>query len=335
MRFVLRVQALDGTDDDLRLIDRLVDRFADEVHRVDIPEADLLEASRWYKTARQTRQKVLMTAVARPPRRASPGQGPHVKLFEVESSESVRTADKLAHTPLVILVEDREADGVLLDILVQELGWSELRMLWERAGEVTPRAIELDTAGGVGSIPQRIERAANDARTANRPLRSFVLFDSDQRWPGDNDRVRVEQPMNAIRQTCERHHILYHRWRKRCAENYIPDRVFEVMRDDPEFLSHVGRFNALLRRTRIQRDHFPFSDGLTAAERSEAIQAGLYEESEEEELKLLERRLFRKSPRPLLQLNIERREAFTGEGLRERDGEGELDALLLAIAQEL
>lgn len=256
MKLVLRASALNCDDSVLALIDRIVDRLADEVHRLEMPEADLLEMSRWYQSARPTRQKVLMSAVAGPPRKASSGHGPHVKVVEVDS-ETVRFAEKLAHTPLVILVEDREADGVLLDILVEELGWPELQALWERGWEVTPNAIEIDTAGGIGAIPQRIERAARDADRENRPLRYFVLFDSDARWPGDDNRMRVAQPMAAVRQACDEHNVPHHRWRKRCAENYIPAQVFEAMREDPRHLSHVDRFDALLRRSRIQRDHFP------------------------------------------------------------------------------
>jgi hypothetical protein len=334
VKFVIHATALNSDDSALALIDRLVDRLADEVHRVDIPDADLLEASRWYQNARQTRQKVLMSAVAGPPRKASPMQGPHVKVVEVESPESVRLAEKLAHAPLVVLVEDREADGVLLDMVVEELGWPTLRALWERAREVTPRAIEIDTAGGVSAIPRRVERAASDADGENRPLRHFVLFDSDSRWPGDND-VRVTQPMDAVRRACKEHNVPYHRWRKRCAENYIPDQVFEAAREDPRNLSYVDRFNALLRRSRVQRDYFPVKDGLTAMERSAALRAGLYNAAEEEDLRLLETRLFPRRLRPLLRLSRERRGSFTADGLRERDGEGELDALLRAIAEEL
>jgi len=334
MKFVIHATALNGDDTDFVLIDRLVDRLAEEVHRVDMPEADLLEESRWYQSARRTRQKVLMSAVSGPPRKAAPGQGPHVKVLELANSESIRLAEKLAHTPLVVLVEDREADGVLLDIVVEELGWSALRALWKRAQEVTPRAIEIDTAGGVGGIPHRIERAVQDAEDENRPLRYFVLFDSDSRWPGDKD-VRVTQPMAAVCAACDKYHVPFHRWRKRCAENYIPDQVFESMREDPDHLSHVERFSAFLRRSRTQRDHFPVKDGLKGSERSEAIQAGLYDASEEKDLRLLERSLFPRRPRPLLRLSNERRESFTADGLRARDGEDELDALLHAIAQEL
>ena len=270
--------------------------------------------------------------MAKPPRITKDSRGPHVKTIEVHDDESARLADKLAHTPLVILVEDRESDGVFLDIVVEELGWPELKKLWTNGRKVTPRATEVDTAGGKDAIPRRVERAISDAAEENKPLRLFVLCDNDTRWPGDD---KLAQTVGAVREVCTTHGVPHHVWRKRCAENYIPDQVFEAAREDPRNLSHVNRFNALLRRSRSQRDHFPVKDGLTAAEFSEALQAGLYDATEEEDLRLLETRLFQKRPRPLLHLNNERRASFTANGLRARDGEGELEALLRAIAQEL
>ena len=42
MKFVIHADALNGDDDILALIDRLVDRIADEVHRIDVSAADRL-----------------------------------------------------------------------------------------------------------------------------------------------------------------------------------------------------------------------------------------------------------------------------------------------------
>jgi hypothetical protein len=334
LKFLIHDSVLNDDDSVLRLIDGLIDRLADEVHWVELKDVDLLQESSWYQSARPTRRKVLLGAVARPPRVADTSRGPHVKTVEVFDVESVKQAHRSSNAPLVVLVEDREADGVLLDIIVQELGWPELKVLWTNGKAVTPRAIEIETAGGRDAIPQRVERAVNDAAEEGRPCRLFVLCDSDAKWPNDQSEDRMKR-LAAVREACLNcgvpHHILF----KRNAENYIPDQAFEAIRDDPRTLSNVDRFNAFLRRSPVQRNHFPVKDGLKPAERSAAIKAGLYDASEEEELKLLEERLLRKRPRPILHLNEERRNTFTADGLRARDGEGELDALLCAIAREL
>jgi hypothetical protein len=334
VKFVVYAPALNGDDSVLSLIDRLVDRFAEEVHLVEIPDADLLQDSIWYQKARATRRKLLTSAIGKPLRAGHDGLGPHAKAVEVLDAESARLAERLAHSPLVILVEDREADGVLLDIIVNELGWPELQKLWRNGKTVTPRAAAIETAGGIGAIPQRVERAVSDAAEEMRPQRLFVLCDSDARWPGDQNESLARR-ISAVRKVCAKFNVPYHVLRKRCAENYIPDQVFEAIREDLRNSSDVDRFNALLRRSKEQRDHFPVKDGLSPEERVEAIQAGLYHISEEKDLKLLEDRLFQRRPRALLRLNSERRESFTAVGLRERDGEGELDLLLRKIAREL
>lgn len=334
MRFCVHVAVLNGDDAVLALLDRLVDRLAEGVHRVDVPEADLLQDSRWYGQARSTRRKVLTSALASPPRSQAKHCGPHTKTISLTNLESAKRADKLAHAPLVILVEDREADGVLLDILVAELGWPELLQLWEASKRTTPRAVEIDTAGGKDAIPQRVQRLVQNAHEEERPPRVFVICDCDKRWPGDEEPSRV-RPLLAVQSACASHDVPFHIWQKRSAENYIPDRVFQEAKDDLRNRRKSEHFNALLRRSKSQRDHFPVKDGLNPSERQAAINAGLYSPSEEDDLLLLEERLFPKRPRPLLLLEKERRKSFTAAGLRTRDGHGELDALLQAIAEEL
>lgn len=324
MRFVLSVTALNGDEEVLNLIDRLVDRVADEVHRVEVPDADLLHASRWYECARPTRRKVLTKAVAVPPRRDTSSHGPHAKQIEVRHVDDARVADKLAHAPLTILVEDREADGVLLEILVEELGSPELRLLWAQGQSVTPRAFEIVTAGSIGAMKQRVQRAVADAEREGRPVRLFVLCDSDARWPGDNNHPSGST-VNTLRADCSQRSIALHVFQKRNAENYIPDAVIEAVRDDPQNTGRAHCFDALLRRTPKQRDHFPLKDGLSDDERAEALQAGLYEVDEVPDLDLLRMRLFPKRPRPLKRLNDERRAEFTDPGLSARDGKGEIN----------
>jgi len=288
MRFVLHASALNGNDEVHDLVDRIVDRIADEVHRVEVPEADLLHESSWYQSARQTRRKILTAAVAVPPRKHARTYDPHAKQVDVRNLEEAQVADKLAHTPLIILVEDRESDGTLLEIMVEELGTEEMRKLWAHGQSATPRAIEIDTAGGIGSMPQRIRRAAEDAAGENRPVRLLILCDSDSRWPGDENQQSYAAISN-LRQVCDDLSIPLHVLQKRCAENYIPDDVIEVVRTDQRNIANALRFDALLRRSAVQRDHFPVKEGLSDAERAEAIVAGLYIQAEEPDLNLLKK----------------------------------------------
>ena len=108
MRFVVYSAVLNGKDSVLGHLDRLVDRLADEVHLIDVPEMDQLQASSWYRKARATRKKVLLSAVAKPPR-VGDARGPHAKAMEVRDAAAARVANRLAHAPLMILVEDLQS----------------------------------------------------------------------------------------------------------------------------------------------------------------------------------------------------------------------------------
>lgn len=334
MRFVVDTTALNGSEEVLRLIDRLVDRVADEVHRIEVPSADLLQDSAWYQGARPILRKIVTSAVAVPPKTSTLPRGPHARQIKVFDPDSARVAEKLAHVPLTILVEDREADGVFLELLVEEIGSPELRSLWTRGKDVTPPAIEFENPAGLGAMPQRVERAADDARNQGRPLRCFVLCDSDARWPEDRDHQSY-RPIASLREACRNHSIALHVLQKRSAENYIPDAVFEALRADPDYASKTDRLDAFLRLKPMQRDHFPIKDGLSDVERTAALAAGLYDSGDEAALNLLRERLLPKRPRPFLLLSEERRASFSSDGLRSRDGNGEIDTLLEAIAQEL
>ncbi len=334
MRFVLHQAALNGADDTLARLDRVVDRIADEVHEIEVPDADLLEGSQWYASARQTRRKLVKKAVAAPVRAGGNTSSVHAKTLSVSSAADAELADKLAHTPLILLVEDRESDGVLIEILAEECGTAEFTKFWAASQRCSPKAVEIDTAGGVSAMPARIARAAQDAASEGRPLRMVAVCDSDARWPGDQGHGSVHDLVN-VSNACTAYAVPLHVLKKRCAENYIPDDVVVAARNDPRNASDAHRFDALLRRSPAQRDHFPIKDGLDNTERTAATSAGHYDPSEDADLDLLSTRLFPKRPRPMLRLHGERRAAFTGPGLLARDGNGEIDALLNLIASEV
>jgi hypothetical protein len=327
LRFALAAEVLDADEPSLALLDRLVDRIATEIHDLELREAHLLQESAWYRGARATRQKLVLAALATPPTKESTG-----KRLEITDHEALAVAERLAYSALHVLVEDRESDGELLETLVEELGDPDFRAKWKRASTVTPPGVEIENAGGGGQIPDRVTRHCEDALAAGRPLRLFVIRDRDARWPDD---TRNERDLATLRKICENCGAYLHVLRKRSAENYIPDAVFAACRELPQNERKRPIFEAFLRRSRIQRDYFPVKSGLTPSELKDGMVHGLYDESERADLELLCNRLFPKRPRPLKLLRKEQRPAFTADGLRERDGDGELDELVDALSREL
>lgn len=251
----------------------------------------------------------------------------------VDSSESALAAKKAAYTPLTILVEDRDADGVLIEIIVQKMASNELRSLWDDAFNAVPAGLEFVTSGGVNAMPQRVSRMLVEAGST-KSLRLVVVCDSDTRWPAD-PASQSQASIDELQALCTSSGVSCHVLRKRTAENYIPDDVFVAASKIPENISNKPRFEALLRRAPSQRDHFPVKDGMGDAERDAVLKEKFYLADEVDDLALLKNRLFPKRPRLMLQLHSGYIGAFTAAGLRERDGVGELDNLLNKFSVEL
>lgn len=334
MRFVLYEGALNSEDSHLRLLDRIVDRIADEIHILDVIDADVLQESRWYTSARQTHQKLLMSAVASPVRETNSPRQLHTRTVHIGAAEDIARAEKLAHTPLTVLVENGESDGALLDIFVEKCAEEGFRSLWLNAMASTPRPVVVESAGGVGEFCGRISKLATDASREKRELRLIAVCDSDARWPGDSTNTS-RRDVERVGECCKQHGITHIVLKKRSAENYIPDDVVRAYQANPKIINDRDRFGFFLSLTALQRDHFPVKTGLKADERDAAVNAGLYGEADVERLKPLEEKLFRVSGKLLVALVEGFNTSFTEQGLRARDGKDEIDQILTAIASEL
>ncbi len=332
MNLVITEDVFNADDPTLRILDQITDRVEDGVHRLEIRDADQLKESRFFQDARSTRQKFLLAVASRPPAHRT-SRRTHLSDVVIDSPSAALRAKSVAYTPLTILVEDREADGILLEILVEKQAPRELRELWDAAFKAVPVGLEFVTSGGVNAMPQRVSRMLAEVGSG-RALRLIVVCDSDTRWPGDTG-SSSQTSIDELQALCAGSGITCHVLNKRTAENYIPDEVFVAASRIPANLSNKPRFEAFLRRTSSQRDHFPVKDGMGNEERDLVLDEGFYLAAEEGDLDLLRDRLFPKRPRLMLQLHKEYLGAFTLAGLRDRDGIGEIDALLNIIAVEL
>jgi hypothetical protein len=320
MRFVLHRAALDADDAGLRRLDAIIDRCEAGVHRLESPDADLIEDSHWYQEARSSRRRFAKEALALSPRAHNPGE-PHRHAVAVSSPQDIPRAQRVALTPLTILVENSRSDGAFLGVLIEACGSSELQAIC--AVNEQPPALQIDSAGGLGEIPALVQQHSP---------RLFVVMDSDARWPGDPG----AQPTTGqkARDACKNNQIPHHTWRKRCVENYIPDAVIEALLADRALTSAHARLKTILERTSAQRDHMPMKDHLSTQERRGATRAALYDEARDGAALALYERLA-PLPHELPQLIRERREHFTWDGLLARDGAGEIIQLLAAITEEL
>lgn len=313
-------------------IDALVDRLG--VHDVTVTDFDALPGSRWGQR-NPKRVSDLQDSVAGPPHHG-PAAGPvlHRTVLRVVDAASAEAARKLACNPLVVLLEDEEADGWFLGQVIAHMGGG-LAKLWAWCVAATPAAIDVRSAS-LDLMPVRIRKLKARADDQGRPPRLVVIHDSDRRWPTDKSSQKswdavaeayADQPqvLPTAGGTQEPQCL-----KKRAIENYIPDGVFESIKAATLIQKWRDAVDALLALAPTQRDHFPMKKALKQEERDHSLYDGA------NLAPLLNNDLFPKRPRPMVFLQESGHAgAITARGLRLRDGQGEWDDLLQHIADAL
>jgi hypothetical protein len=185
MTFAVKHAAMNGSETVLNALDALIARAEDDIHELEIADADLLEGSQWYRSCRPDRRKVLersaVTSLYRPPRT----RGPHLRRVEVTDEDTARSARAIAHTPLQVLVENAESDGSLVKFALRAFatpaGWE----LCFGAGAVrTPPALWIESPGGYGELPKLLQTRLKQASERGIEPRIVVITDSDGETPG-------------------------------------------------------------------------------------------------------------------------------------------------------
>ena len=156
----------------IRWLDRIVHKMEDGWHLWDTDrESDIeaIEASTWVRDqGRQGKhvREMLVRSIQRQAWDSAPhGRHVRVTMHPVEQGElTPEDAARLAEEPLVILVENRASDGAFLKRVVAEIDKS-LHGYWNRPGE----PVRLDSVGGMGQMPNEVERRTKDRRYRQRP----------------------------------------------------------------------------------------------------------------------------------------------------------------------
>ena len=158
-------------------------------------------------------------------------------------------ATRLAEEPMVILVENRDSDGAFLKRVVRELD-KPLDRYWSKPGE----PIRLDSVGGVGQMPDEVERRVQ--RVPYRP-RLVAISDSDRKGPGDNASVAAR----SLQRKCEELGVPCWILAKREAENYLPPILLDQRQDAGA--DHARRVEAWGRLDDDQKNFFDMKNGLS------------------------------------------------------------------------
>ncbi|MBI4702333.1 MAG: hypothetical protein HY744_14515 [Deltaproteobacteria bacterium] len=317
-----------------RWVDRILGRVEDGWHIWWLVDAEHLEDTAWWRLARPALQQ-LARAAARAVLRwqddagSAPGGSVHTRTVRVAEGALGPGEWQKAHLCLApepacrfldehlrVLVENREADGAFLAIVIERLGSPELRELVR----LSPPPLTYDSLGGSGQMVDDIDTRVREAKAQSRPARLLVVIDSDARWPGDR-----RAPPSNIKAACDRAAVPCHVLRKRCADNYLPGELLGVVVEATR-----RRFvRAVCALSRELHDHFPLAKGL----------AGVKENTERQRYAALD-----ETTRHALDQGLGRAvksawsthgDGVTAGALEQRDGRGELREITALIASWL
>ena len=258
MRIEIDSSAANDPDAHGRL-DRLLYKIEDGWHVWDTvteSDPDAIEATTWVRDRGSQGEWVRQTLVASIQRDAwtfaRHGRRVRVTAYPNSGDElNPEDAVRVAEEPLVILVENRNSDGVFVRRVVTELDRS-LHRLWQRPGE----PIRFDSLGGTGQMPEEVERRVGGRRY--RP-RLVAIIDSEWKGPGDTDRAVVD----ALRRKCAELNVSCWVLAKRENENYLP-RILLSQQEDVG-ADHVRLVEAWDRLTDDQKNFFDMKNGLPVA----------------------------------------------------------------------
>ena len=251
MLFAIKYNAMNGSESVLYSLDVLMARIEDEIHELEIADADLIESSQWYQSSRPDRRKMLEKSAEASLHRAPRTRGPHRRRIEVNDAGTVEAARAIAHTPLSVLVENSESDGALIKFAVKAFATTAAWELCFGAGTLcTPPALQIESRGGHGELLKL--RRARLRESAERGLdpRLVVITDCDGEWAGD-----VKVHAQELRDECASASVPCPPLNKRTAENYVPDIVWTAWAAERQHTSVRPAVEALLRLSYQQRDH--------------------------------------------------------------------------------
>ena len=269
MRFAVQLAAMNGPEVVQNALDGILVRVEDEVHEMDIPQADQIEQSQWYRSSRPVRQKLLEQIAEASLYRGLRNQGPHLRQAEVTDAASATQARCLAYSPLLVLLENDVSDAALVEAALKMFAKpATVELCFGAPSRLAPPSFEMESRGGHGNLPPLITKRLAQAAAQGRPSRLVVVTDSDGEWVGD-----VKKYAQDIRDDCKQANIPCPPLNKRTAENYIPDAVWRAWSAVPDHTSSRPAVEALLRLSPEQRDHVliaktnepPWNDAVPAA----------------------------------------------------------------------
>jgi len=163
---------------------------------------------------------------------------------------SIKEAKRLLNQPFYIFLENSFNDGYFVDCI---------RKYYKKQSKKINRHKDenwlMYEMGGGSTIDKAIESKLKSFENLPKPkhkyLRSFVLVDSDKRYPTESYKTEL----NRLIVFLEQNEIPFHILEKREMENYLPNEVFDEIEDNKTFVEAFRRLSP------EQKDFFDLEKG--------------------------------------------------------------------------
>ena len=333
MLFVIQPSAMDGAESVLNALDSILNRVEDNVHNLEIADAERLETTSWFRQSRSGRKEMLEEIAQVSAWRSRRERGPHLRRVDVNDEISAVTAQPMAYTSLRVLLENAGSDGALVGAALRTFGSQDtLELCFGDPSRLDPPAITMDNAGGSGELKKLLEKRLKDASDRKRSPRLIVIADSDGEWVGD-----VKECAKEIRRMCEERNVPCPPLNKRTAENYIPDAVWMAWSEDRNNTSKRPVVAELLKLSPDQRDYVRIGDGNSAPwDETNPKAVELFSDVSTEAFALLKQASLKGRGEHMMIFALDEHQAvLTPATFNSRDPQGDLLSIVRAIEDEL
>jgi len=169
MLFAVQPAAMNGTEPVLNALDSILARAEDDVHELEVVRADELEQTSWYRSSRPDRRKLLEEIAEASLHRAPRMRGPHLRRVEVSDATTAADARNVAHTPLLVLLENDVSDGALVEAALRVFGAQPtVELCFGSPSRLDPPAFKMESRGGHGALKELVRRLHGEAMARGR-----------------------------------------------------------------------------------------------------------------------------------------------------------------------
>lgn len=168
---------------------------------------------------------------------------------------------EILNKPLTIILENIEYDRYFIDSLIlnfKELS-NEIKNHYDKGWLVYTNGGGNNITNVINVMRDRFDKNKSDyPKDASVYLRTFIIIDSDKRFPSENEVADDKKNLLTLIKTNSNYHITsnYHVTSKREMENYLPDEILSEISNNQEFK------RAYLTLTSEQKDFFDIENGL-------------------------------------------------------------------------